>query len=190
MQKIVSGLLVFILVIGMAGCFSDDDDKKKSEETSTWVEVSVETPDFSDMTWVAITNVNEDESDSTAGSIIVTDIRFTDGTNNAYILNSSGSDGDLSFALWGDVWGTGTTIESVGTNTVKLISGTGWGGNNLAYAWGNDSTNAEIGGEEIDISTYTHFKFKVKTSDFTTLAVHFQSLSEDQVIRFGAVVSE
>ncbi|RXJ73953.1 hypothetical protein CS022_06640 [Veronia nyctiphanis] len=78
---------------------------------------------------------------------------------------------------WGDTWGSGTTFEAVTggdyAKTFKLTSGNNWGVDASAAAWGNEPENA------IDISSYTHARFKVMTSDYTKVKVSVQSHSQD-----------
>ena len=147
MQKIVNGLLVFILVIGMAGCLSDDggdDNGDTGGDTNPTIEWSV---------------------DSSAD----------------YILRADGvEEGNLEFDYWGDLWDTASTIEEITNESyskvVKVTNGAGWGdANGLAYAWGRE------GGNELDISSYSTFNFQVKTDDFTTLQVDFQSATQTEV---------
>ena len=86
-----------------------------------------------------------------------------------FYLFHSDYDDSAYVQYWGDVWTSGTvyseyTGESTYSKVLEIPSGTNWG-NIGAIAWGNEAANA------IDISSYTHVKFKVKTDTFSTVSV-------------------
>ncbi|PKH00261.1 immunoglobulin-like domain-containing protein [Paraglaciecola sp. MB-3u-78] len=99
-------------------------------------------------------------------------------TGDAYIFESSNPD-TFGFQYWGDVWDSETqytdnpaefTVQPADTTYAKILEFTkssGWG---TLIAWGNDET-ANL----VDISAYTHAKFKVKTDTFTQVEVRVQS---------------
>ncbi|MFT6984341.1 MAG: hypothetical protein ACJAT7_000127 [Psychromonas sp.] len=86
-----------------------------------------------------------------------------------FYLFHSQHDDSAYVQYWGDVWTSGTvyseyTEDSIYPKALEIPSGSNWG-NVGAIAWGNEEVNA------IDISAYTHVKFKVKTDTFTTVSV-------------------
>ena len=86
-----------------------------------------------------------------------------------FYLFYSDHDDSAYVQYWGDVWTSGTepsdyTGESSYSKVLEIPSGSNWG-NIGAIAWGNEDANA------IDISSYTHAKFKVKTDTFSTVSV-------------------
>ncbi|GLS91246.1 hypothetical protein GCM10007916_23150 [Psychromonas marina] len=86
-----------------------------------------------------------------------------------FYLFHSDYDDSAYVQYWGDVWTSGTvyseyTGESTYSKVLEIPSGTNWG-NIGAIAWGNEAANA------IDILSYTHAKFKVKTDTFSTVSI-------------------
>jgi hypothetical protein len=81
---------------------------------------------------------------------------------------------------WGDTWSTGTEYTDQPADTtyskaLEITKSSGWG---TVVAWGNEPENT------IDISTYTHARFKIKTDTFTAIEVVVQSatVSESKII--------
>ena len=100
-------------------------------------------------------------------------------STNAYIFDSENED-SFYMEYWGDTWSTGTEYTDQPADTtyskaLEITKSSGWG---TVVAWGNESENA------IDISTYTHAKFKIKTDTFTFIEVVVQSatVSESKII--------
>jgi hypothetical protein len=92
--------------------------------------------------------------------------------SDAYIFHS-GNDDSFSMEYWGDTWGTDTVYTDQPSDTtyskaLEISKSSAWG---TVIAWGNEAENS------IDISTYTHAKFKVKTDTFTSIQVVVQSAS-------------
>lgn len=92
---------------------------------------------------------------------------------NAYIFDSE-NDQTFNIEFWGDDWDSGTVFtdqpaDSTYARAVEITKGTGWG---TVFGWGNEPQNA------VDISTYTHARFKVKTDTFTGVSVVVQSATE------------
>lgn len=93
-------------------------------------------------------------------------------STDAYIFHSEYED-SYYMENWGDTWGSNTSYTNQPSDTtyakaLELTKGPDWG---TVIAWGNLPANA------IDISAYTHARFKVKTSTFTQVQVYFQSES-------------
>ena len=96
-------------------------------------------------------------------------------TTDAYIFDSQNND-SFSMEFWGDTWSTGTQYTDQPADTtydkaLEIAKSAGWG---TVVAWGNQPQNA------IDISTYTHARFKVNTSTFTGIDVVVQSATQQQ----------
>ena len=90
--------------------------------------------------------------------------------SDGYIFHSTNND---SFAIefWGDNWDTGTSYTDQPTDTtyakaLEISKSSTWG---TVIAWGNEPENT------IDITSYTHAKFKIKTDTFTSVQVFVQS---------------
>ena len=102
-----------------------------------------------------------------------------------YIFHSQHDD-SAPVQYWGDTWGSGTTIsdytqDSSYDKVLQIDSGTEWG-NMAAIAWGNEAENA------IDISAYTHVKFKVKPTNLTDIEVIVQSPTDGES-KIGYLIS-
>lgn len=96
-------------------------------------------------------------------------------TSDAYIFHSANND---SFAMkyWGDTWGTDTVYTDQPTDNtyakaLEITKSTDWG---TVVAWGNDPEDT------VDISAFTHAKFKVKTDTFTAVQVFVQSATSPE----------
>lgn len=94
---------------------------------------------------------------------------------NAFIFHSQNND-SFSFEFWGDTWSTDTQYTDQPADTtydkaLEITKSSGWG---TVIAWGNQPQNT------VDISTYTHARFKVKTDTFTGIDVVVQSATEQQ----------
>lgn len=94
---------------------------------------------------------------------------------NAFIFDSQNDD-SFFMEFWGDTWSTGTQYTDQPSDTtyakaLEITKSTGWG---TVIAWGNQPANA------IDVSTYTHARFKVRTSTFTGVDVVVQSATQQQ----------
>jgi hypothetical protein len=106
-------------------------------------------------------------------------------TGDAYIFDSSNLD-TFGFDYWGDDWDSGTqytdnpaefTIQPADTTyarSFEFTKSSGWG---TVIAWGNEPQNT------VDVSAYTHARFKVKSDTFTGVSVFVQSatLPESQI---------
>ncbi|ABM02413.1 hypothetical protein Ping_0559 [Psychromonas ingrahamii 37] len=93
----------------------------------------------------------------------------------SYLFHSENEDSNF-MQYWGDNWGSGATITNIDDDpdfikVLKVSSGTNWG-NKGAVAWGNEDQNA------INISTYTHVKFKVKATNLTDVEVIVNSATK------------
>jgi hypothetical protein len=161
----------------------------------TYVEQGVTISDNVDTNLSAVTTGEVDTN--TAGSYTIT-YTVTDAANNqssvtrtiiveeasapstnAYIFDSENED-SFYIEYWGDTWSTGTEYTDQPADTtyskaLEITKSSGWG---TVVAWGNESENA------IDISTYTHARFKIKTDTFTSIEVVVQSatVSESKII--------
>jgi hypothetical protein len=96
-------------------------------------------------------------------------------STNAYIFHSENTD-SFSMEFWGDTWATGTEYTNQPTDTtyakaLEITKSSGWG---TVIAWGNQPQNA------LDVATYTHARFKVKTDTFTGIDVIVQSATQQQ----------
>lgn len=94
---------------------------------------------------------------------------------NAYIFHSENND-TFPMEFWGDTWSTGTqytdqTSDDTYAKTLEITKSSGWG---TVIAWGNQPQNA------LDVSRYTHARFKVKTDTFTGVDVVVQSATQQQ----------
>ena len=106
-------------------------------------------------------------------------------TGDAYIFDSSNQD-TFGFDFWGDDWDSGTqfadnpaefTVQPADTTyarSLEFTKSSGWG---TVIAWGNEPQNA------VNVSAYTHARFKVKSDTFTGVSVFVQSatLPESQI---------
>jgi hypothetical protein len=95
--------------------------------------------------------------------------------NKAYLFHSQNDD-SFYMEFWGDTWSTGTQYTDQPADTtydkaLEITKSSGWG---TVIAWGNLPQNT------VDISTYTHAKFKVKTATFTGIDVVVQSATQQQ----------
>ncbi|MFB1014136.1 MAG: putative Ig domain-containing protein [Alteromonadaceae bacterium] len=95
-----------------------------------------------------------------------------------YIFHSANDD-SFPMDYWGDTWDTNTVYTDQPNDTtyakaLEISKSEKWG---TLVAWGNEAENT------IDISSYTHAKFKVKTDTFTQVEVFVQShtLSASQI---------
>ncbi len=96
-------------------------------------------------------------------------------STNAYIFHSQNDD-TFFMEFWGDTWSTGTqytdqTSDNTYDKALEITKSSGWG---TVIAWGNEPQNA------VDVSTYTHARFKVKSSTFTGVDVVVQSATQQQ----------
>ena len=96
-------------------------------------------------------------------------------TTNAYIFHSESTD-SFFMEFWGDTWSTGTQYtdqpsDNTYAKSLEITKSSGWG---TVIAWGNQPQHA------VDISTYTHARFKVKTETFTGIDVIVQSATQQQ----------
>ena len=177
-----------------------------TELSDGWIEMEIEVPDFTDMTWLGLMFEG-------AGTIEITDVYFVEekeGTpadsdlssdtdtdadtdadtvtasnpddNDAFIAYS-GEDDTFEIGYWGDTWNSGTTYtelsDAVYSKAYELTSGTGWGSDFAVIAWGNDDQD-EVETDSIDITGYNLARFKVNTESFTTVEVSVQSASQDE----------
>ena len=95
--------------------------------------------------------------------------------NKAYLFHSENDD-SFFMEFWGDTWSTGTQYTDQPADTtynkaLEVTKSSGWG---TVIAWGNLPQNT------VDISAYTHAKFKVKTDTFTGIDVVVQSATQQQ----------
>lgn len=93
-------------------------------------------------------------------------------STDAYIFHSEYND-SYYMEYWGDTWDTDTSytnqpLDNTYAKALELTKSPSWG---TLIAWGNTSANA------VDISAFTHARFKVKTSTFDQVQVFFQSES-------------
>ncbi|GGA75520.1 hypothetical protein GCM10011369_16730 [Neiella marina] len=98
---------------------------------------------------------------------------------NAYLFHSLNDD-SYYFEYWGDTWGTNTQYTDQPADTtyakaLELTKSASWG---TVVAWGNDAARPE---NFIDVSAYTHARFKVKSDTFTGVQVFVQSASEPEL---------
>ena len=89
---------------------------------------------------------------------------------DAYIFHSDYED-SYYMQYWGDTWESDTPYtnqpsDNTYAKALELTKGPDWG---TVIAWGNLPANA------VDISEFTHARFKVKTSTFNQVQVFFQS---------------
>lgn len=113
---------------------------------------------------------------SSISRTIIVEENITPGPNSdAFIFYSDKND---SFAMeyWGDTWGTNTPITDQTSDTsyakiLEISKSSAWG---TVVAWGNEPENT------INIATYTHAKFKVKTDSFTAVQVFVQSATKPE----------
>jgi hypothetical protein len=111
-------------------------------------------------------------------TVIVEDITILP-IGDGYIFHSANDD-SYYIEYWGDTWGTDTVYTDETTDTtyakaLEISKSAAWG---TVVAWGNEPENT------IDISAYTHAKFKIKTDSFTSVEVSVQSttLPESKII--------
>lgn len=112
-------------------------------------------------------------------TVIIAEEIISPSITEGYIFHSTNDD-SYSMQYWGDVWGTGTVYTDQPTDTtyakaLEISKSSDWG---TVVAWGNEPENA------IDISGYSHAKFKVKSDSFTSVQVFVQSATaiESKVI--------
>ncbi len=153
-----------------------------------WVEMQVPLPGFTDMTWFSLNFIGDDGT-----TVLLADLYFT-GPNveppvveppvepqveppagDAYIFDSNNDD-SYSMEYWGDAWGTGTVFtdqpsDMTYAKALEISKSDSWG---TVVAWGNEPENS------IDISAYTHAKFKVKTDSFDSVQVFVQSKTQPE----------
>lgn len=96
-------------------------------------------------------------------------------STNAYIFHSQNDD-TFFMEFWGDTWSTGTQYtdqpsDDTYDKALEITKSSGWG---TVIAWGNQPQKA------VDVSTYTHARFKVKSSSFTGVDVVVQSATQQQ----------
>ena len=111
-------------------------------------------------------------------TVIIKDNDINPPTTEGYIFHSANDD-SFPMDYWGDTWDTNTVYTDQPTDTtyakaLEISKSEKWG---TLVAWGNEAENT------IDISSYTHAKFKVKTDTFTQVEVFVQShtLSASQI---------
>ncbi|WP_354624204.1 carboxypeptidase-like regulatory domain-containing protein [Psychromonas sp. MME2] len=175
---------------------SRGEESKKSYAISSgkslaggWVEMEATLPGYVDMNWFAL-NINGIQP----GLALLTDITFV--TKDApppviidgplYIFHSDHAD-SVYMQYWGDTSNSGTTISDAVqyptySKVLKLNSGTNWG-NMAIILWGNEAANA------VDISAYTHVKFKVKATTLDAIEVIVQN-SADVESKIGYLISK
>jgi hypothetical protein len=129
--------------------------------------------DFNTLGTYYVTYTVKDASENLATAVRTVEVVAEDPSDlpaqeQFYIFHSDYND-SAYVQYWGDVWTSGTvyseyTGESTYSKILEIPSGSNWG-NIGAIAWGNEAENA------IDISNYTHAKFKVKTDTFSTVSV-------------------
>ncbi|MFT6268834.1 MAG: hypothetical protein ACJAVV_001649, partial [Alphaproteobacteria bacterium] len=122
------------------------------------------------ITYTAIDAANNESSINR--TVNVAQAQNPQSNATAFIFHSQASD---SFAMefWGDTWDTDTVYtdqpaDTTFTKALEITKSDSWG---TVVAWGNESENA------IDITAYTHAKFKVKSDAFTAIQVFVQSAS-------------
>jgi hypothetical protein len=97
---------------------------------------------------------------------------------NAFIFDSVNDD-TFFMEYWGNTFGTGTQYTDQPTDTtyakaLEITKSDSWG---TVVAWGNEPANS------IDISAYTHARFKVKTDTFTQVDVRvLRTTSGNEVV--------
>jgi hypothetical protein len=96
-------------------------------------------------------------------------------TGDVYIFHSE-NDQTFNIDFWGDDWDSGTVFTDQPADTtyaraLEITEGTGWG---TVVAWGNEPENA------VNVSAYTHARFKVKTDTFTGVSVFVQSATQPE----------
>ncbi|MFT7560958.1 MAG: hypothetical protein ACI93R_002883 [Flavobacteriales bacterium] len=106
-------------------------------------------------------------------------------SNDAYIFHSEYDD-TFFMEFWADPWDSGTSYADViddpdFTKVLAITSGTAWG-NIASIAWGNTVENI------VDVSEFTHVKFKVKPGSFTSVDVVVQSATSPES-RVGYLLS-
>ena len=110
------------------------------------------------------------ESSTITRTIIIKDDVIHASPTEGYIFHSTNDD-SFSMEYWGDTWDTDTVYTDQPTDTtyakaLEISKSAKWG---TLVAWGNEAENT------IDISSYTHAKFKVNTDTFTQVEVFVQS---------------
>ncbi|CAH0529849.1 hypothetical protein [Vibrio hippocampi] len=93
--------------------------------------------------------------------------------SSIYIYHSE-QESNVSFAHWGDTWGSGSTIEPVSDSdygeVLRINYGSDWGTNNAVVAWGNEDADA------IDASGLDVARFKVKGDSIDEITVSIASV--------------
>lgn len=158
------------LIVGSA--YSEEgatavDDQDNDVEISINGDVDTDTIGTYTVNYTARDNAGNESTLSKTVIVIAAPIE-----GDAYIFHSSNDD-SYFMEFWGDTWGTGTSYTDSPTDTtysksLEIQKSSEWG---TVVAWGNEEENA------IDISQFTHAKFKVKTSTFHQVQVFVQSPS-------------
>ncbi|GAB7220667.1 Ig-like domain-containing protein [Vibrio comitans] len=96
---------------------------------------------------------------------------FIPAPEEMFIFHSTNDD-SYYMEYWGDTWGSGALVQDISDDpdflkVLRIDSGTNWG-NGAGIAWGNEQVNA------VDTSTYTHARFNLKTTTFSTVQVNVQ----------------
>ncbi|MEZ9527324.1 glycoside hydrolase family 17 protein, partial [Enterovibrio norvegicus] len=136
-----------------------------------WVQMSVPVPSYTDMKTFALTLVEN-------GTLEIADIAFvnndssggTDAPETGYVMYT-GQETNIVFEdvqVWNNA-GLSEVANDTYNPVLELDVTDGWG----AIAWVNNSN-------PIDISSYTHAQFKVRT-DASAVRLSIQSLSQDEV---------
>ena len=107
--------------------------------------------------------------------VIAQDSSPTEGTD-AYIFHSENDD-SYFVEYWGDTWDTATVYTDQSSDTtysksLEISKSSSWG---TVVAWGNEPENT------INITSYTHAKFKVKSDTFTAVQVFVQSATQAEM---------
>ncbi|CAH0529851.1 carboxypeptidase regulatory-like domain-containing protein [Vibrio hippocampi] len=179
-----------------------------------WIEMDIALPDFQDMTWlglifpgngtIKITDVYfvEEREGTPDDDDVVEPDPDPDPTpdpdpevgepsvpsdNDAFIAYS-GQEDTFTMGYWGDTWGSGTTYTELTDadyeKAFDLTPGTGWGASFAVLAWGNDDQD-EVDVDSIDISDYTHARFKVKAESAETVEVSVQTIGAESKLEYS-----
>lgn len=119
-----------------------------------------------------VTYSAQDKAGNKASKVRNVNVAVAPIEGDLYVFHTDQAD-SAYMQYWGDTWGSGTTLsdytqDATYDKVLKIDSGTNWG-NMAAIAWGNEAKNA------INISAYTHVKFKVKATNLTSIEVIVQS---------------